>query len=150
MLRPFLTVYSTGPMAGKSLRRGLAAVVAAAVAGFCGSAGAQVSVGAEAAASAPGAINSANGGTGGVGLGGVGPGVGINPGVTAGAGMMPTGRPVGNDAITGPRAREDARKILPPGVDTPEHPMSAGQRALALEAARRKPADTAPAVTDGK
>jgi hypothetical protein len=117
---------------------------AIAAAMLCLSAEAQVSVGAKAAASAPGADNSANGGTGGVGLGGVGPGVGINPNVNAGAGELSAGRAVGNNALSGPRARRDAQRVLPPGVDTPEHPLTAGQRALALEAARKGPVETAP------
>ncbi len=111
---------------------------------LCLTAQAQVSVGAKAAASAPGAASSANGGTGGVGLGGVGPGVGINPDVNAGAGEMSAGRAVGNNALSGPRARRDAQRVLPPGVDTPAHPLTAGQRALALEAARKGPVETAP------
>lgn len=105
---------------------------------------AQVSVGAKAAASAPGSANSANGGTGGVGLGGVGPGVGVNPDVNAGAGELSDGQAVGNNAMSGPRARRDAKKVLPPGVDTPAHPLTAGQRALALEAARKGPVETVP------
>jgi hypothetical protein len=117
---------------------------AIAAAMLCLSAEAQVSVGAKSASSAPGADNSANGGTGGVGLGGVGPGVGINPNVNAGAGELSAGRAVGNNALSGPRARRDAQRVLPPGVDTPEHPLTAGQRALALEAARKGPVETAP------
>ena len=100
---------------------------------------AQVSIGAKAAASAPGANSSANGGTGGVGFGGIGPGVGVNQGVTAGAGVMPSGRAVGDSALSGPRARLDAQRELPAGADTPARPLTSGQRALALDAARRDP-----------
>ncbi|QHI98267.1 hypothetical protein GT347_09830 [Xylophilus rhododendri] len=102
------------------------------------SATAQVSVGAAAAASAPGASNSANGGTGGVGLGGVGPGVTINPGVNSGAGVNVQGRYGGNNALSGPRARANAQRDLPAVADPAEGPQNSGQRALALDGAYRE------------
>lgn len=111
---------------------------------------AQVSVGAKAAASAPGNSSSANGGTGGVGLGGIGIGVGANQDVTSGAGEMPSGRAVGNDALNGPRARADAKRELPAGNLSPSgKPLTAGERALALDAARRDTERTLPPATSG-
>lgn len=110
-------------------------VVVAAAYGL--SATAQVSVGAAAAASAPGSSSSANGGTGGVGLGGVGQGVTINPGVNSGAGINVQGRSVGNNALSGPRARSNAQFDLPPLADPQLGPQNSGQRALALDRANR-------------
>jgi len=107
-------------------------------AGYGLSAAAQVSVGAAAAASAPGATSSANGGVGGVGLGGVGPGVTINPGVNSGAGVNVQGRYGGNNATSGPRARANAASDLPPVAEPLEGPQNSGQRALALDQAYRE------------
>jgi len=108
-----------------------AAVLAAA--GYGMSATAQVSVGATAAASAPGATSSANGGVGGVGLGGVGPGVTVNPGVNSGAGVNAQGRYVGNNALSGPRARSNAEIEMSAGGEV----QNSGQRAMAIDSANR-------------
>lgn len=142
-----LSIPSRQPLA--HLRRLVAHGAVFALAAYGLSAAAQVSVGAAAAASAPGATNSANGGVGGVGLGGVGPGVTINPGVNSGAGVNVQGRYGGNNALSGPRARANAARDLPPVADPLQGPQNSGQRAVALDGAYRE-RQTAPARDSGK
>jgi len=130
------------PLAQRSSERGYLRMLARAAvfvaAGYGLSATAQVSVGAAAAASAPGATNSANGGVGGVGLGGVGPGVTVNPDVNSGAGVNARGRYGGNNATSGPRARANAQRDLPAAVDPMLGLQNSGQRALALDGVNRE------------
>lgn len=84
---------------------------------------AQPSPAAAAAAAGAGTSTSANGGTGGVGLGGAGPGT------------------AADDALVGPRARQQADELLKekPQLQA-KPPRNSGQRALMLDREQRAPA----------
>ncbi|KQP17994.1 hypothetical protein ASF43_09035 [Pseudorhodoferax sp. Leaf267] len=99
-----------------------------------------------AAAAAAGTSTTANGGTGGVGLGGSGPAVGVRPDGVGGAGNFELGKPTGNGALVGPRARREADALLSEKPALQEQaPRNTGQRTLMLDREQRPAAMPQPA-----